>query len=751
MKMSFRSLVKRQPEKARRSALRARPCLESLEDRTLPSVGGLDLGFNATGKQTIDFGNDDQANAVAIQSDGKIVMAGSWDGGLADFAVVRLNPDGSLDHTFGNSTLKGGGLANYTFGTGTFGGVEKARAVAIQSDGKIVVAGYTDANGSASNPNNFAVLRLNPDGSLDTTFNGTGKQTIDFNADDQANAVAIQPDGKIVLAGSWDGGAADFALVRLNANGSLDTSFGNTTLKGGGLANYTFGTGLFGGVEKARAVAIQPNGKIVVTGYTDAGGSTSNPNNFAVLRVNSDGSLDTTFNGTGKQTIDFGNDDQANSVAIQPDGKIVLAGSWDGGHADFALVRLNANGSLDTSFGNTTLKGGGLANYTFGTFLATVEKASAVALQADGKIVVAGYTDAGGSRSNPNNFAVLRVNPDGSLDTTFNRSGEQTFGLGGNDQANALAIQPDGKIVLAGFTGAGGTTSNPNNFAVVRLIGTEVEESFVIGFDNQVYAQKFDANGNSAGAYFLTQPGQVKALSATRDASNNTELFIIGLDNQVYAQKFDLFGNSVGGYFFTQPGQVLSISAGRDGAGNPELFVIGLDNQVYAQKFDASGHPISGYALTQSGQVKAITVSADASNNPELFVIGLDNQVYAQKFNVLGNSVSSYFFTQPGQVLSISAGRDGTGKPELFIIGLDHQVYAQKFDATGNSVGGYVFTEPGQVKAINVARSVNNNPELFVIGLDDQVYAQLFDAAGNSAGAFFLTQPGRVKTVSGTP
>jgi len=231
-----------------------------------------------------------------------------------------------------------------TFGTGgkvttdIQGDFDKARAVAIQADGKIVVAG------SALNGANidFAVLRYNTDGSLDTTFGTDGKVlTPVLDSDDFALAVAIQPDGKIVAAGLAVTGADDIAVVRYNTDGSLDTTF-----DGDGKATFSI---LVGFNDIANAVAIQPDGKIVLAGSTNNGSD----DDFAVIRLNPNGSLDSTFNAIGISTFAIlDNDDVANAVVLQPDGKIVIAGFTDNGQdTDFAAARLNPNGSLDLSFG----------------------------------------------------------------------------------------------------------------------------------------------------------------------------------------------------------------------------------------------------------------------------------------------------------------------------------------------------------------------------------------------------------------
>ena len=359
---------------------------------------------------------------MALQSDGKIVVVG--DGTLGthnwDFAVVRYNPDGSLDGSFGGTGVV------HTRLTSEYDG---ASAVAIQPDGKIVVAGsrYGNAGGSS-----FAVVRYNTDGSLDTSFNGTGIVITSVNGShDYAFSVAIQTDGKIVVAGTSGISTNNFAIVRYNADGTLDTSFNGT----GKVI-----TAIPGGIS---SVAIQSDGKIIAAGESNATGSITA---FTIIRYNPDGSLDTSFNGTGKVFTSLGNSySGAQELAIQTDGKIVVAGYSAGtlGNltvGDFALVRYNPDGSLDASFNGT------------GKVITSVNnsdcRANSVAIQSDGKIVAAGYSrnDMG------SDFAVVRYNPNGSLDTSFNGTGKVMTAFGGQDYAIAAAIQADGKIVVAGGT-----------------------------------------------------------------------------------------------------------------------------------------------------------------------------------------------------------------------------------------------------------------------------------------------------------
>ena len=380
------------------------------------AAGDLDSTFGGDGRVTTNFGsNADEATDIAVQPDGKIVAVGIVVSGGVDFGVARYNPDGSLDSGFGT-----GGMQHTDFGN-----TDLAEAVAIQADGKIVVAGAVYIGGIQD----FGVVRYLPNGNLDTTFDSDGKVSLDFfGGTDYATDVAVQPDGKIVVAGYvFNAGDYDFALVRFNIDGSLDHSFDFD-----GRIIFNFGT-----VSLARAVALQPDGKIVVAGRE------SLPGDFALARFNPDGSPDTSFDSDGRVTTDFAaGHDEVNSVAVQPDGKIIVAGSamLPGNTTDFALARYNFNGSLDTTFnfdGKLAVDFAGANAY-----------AQSVVLQPDGKIVVTGFSDA-----DPNDLLLLRVTSDGTVDSSFNGDGWVTTDFfGGNDEGFAAAVQPDGKILAAGWT-----------------------------------------------------------------------------------------------------------------------------------------------------------------------------------------------------------------------------------------------------------------------------------------------------------
>jgi uncharacterized delta-60 repeat protein len=332
------------------------------------------------------------------------------------------------------------------------GNVDYGYGVALQPDGKIVVAGYAD-NGPTFD---ILVFRYNPDGSLDGTFGTGGIATYDSGDHEGAWAVALQPDGKIVVAGVHaDGTDVDVLVVRFNPDGSLDGTFGT-----GGAATYD---GEYD--EYAEAVALQPDGKIVVAGYaldvTEVGiGDVIIYEDVLVLRYNPDGSLDDGFGTGGVVTYDGGDLEVGLAVAIQPDGKIVVAGAYnDGTGAGVLVLRYNPDGSLDGTFGT-----GGVATYNG----ALVDSGWAVALQPDGKIVVAGY--AFDTRYVIyEDVLVLRYNPDGSLDGTFGTGGVVTYDGGNGDYAEAVALQPDGKIVVAGYNFNG----TDDDIFVVRFMGDE--------------------------------------------------------------------------------------------------------------------------------------------------------------------------------------------------------------------------------------------------------------------------------------
>jgi uncharacterized delta-60 repeat protein len=330
---------------------------------------------------------------TAIQNDGKIIIGGqftSYNGTTKNY-ITRLNADGTLDPTFNVGT----GASYEVWNT------------SIHSDGKIIVGGwFTSFNGILRNN----IVRLNSDGTLDATFNpGTG-------TDDWVNTTAIQNDGKIIIGGYFTtyNETTRKGIARINADGSLDTVFNP-------------GTGSYGPVE---TTAIQSDGKIIIGGWFNSYNETTSHN---IARLNSDGTLDNTFNtGTGA----YG---WVKTTAIQSDGKIIIGGYFTSynGTARNHIARLNADGTLDTTFNPGT----GANNYIFTT-----------SIQSDGKIIIGGdFTSYNGTTTN----RIARLNTDGTLDATFNP------GTGVDDRVITTAIQSDGKILIGGkFTSYDGINRN---------------------------------------------------------------------------------------------------------------------------------------------------------------------------------------------------------------------------------------------------------------------------------------------------
>jgi len=427
----------------------------SLKDNIKGSIGASSTDPTPTPtptspfKITTDIGtnSDDWASAMTVQGDGKILVAGGANvsGTSYDFAVVRYNSDSTLDSSFGT-----GGKVSTDIGTNSSDG---GSAIVLQSDGKILVSGGSNASGSTD----FALVRYNSDGSLDSSFGTGGKVTTDIGTTsaDQTSAIALQSDGKILVSGAFDagGGSYNFAVVRYNSNGTLDASFGT-----GGKVTTDIGTN---SGDQATAMTVQSDGKILLAGYSNASGSYD----FAVVRYNSAGTLDASFGTGGKVTTDIGTTsaDGANAMTLQSDGKILLAGySNASGSNNFTAVRYNSDGTLDATFGT-----GGKVSTDIGT--STDDRPNAMQIQSDGKILLSGNSDAGVS----NDFAVVRYDSNGTLDSGFGTGGKVTSDIGTStdDGLSAMSIESDGKILLAGGSDAG-DPGNSYNFVLMRILAT---------------------------------------------------------------------------------------------------------------------------------------------------------------------------------------------------------------------------------------------------------------------------------------
>jgi uncharacterized delta-60 repeat protein len=398
------------------------------------SGGALDPSFNHTGKVTTSFGAGPGsyafANGVARQNDGRIVAVGGVQpaSGHGLFALARYNRDGSLDQSFGNH-----GLVSTDIGTG---GDDLASSVVVQRDGRIVVAGYA---ADATNTNySWALARYNRDGSLDQGFGNQGLVVTSFGAGyDFADAVTLDNRGRIVVAGeaSPDHSTKDIGVARYRTDGSLDTSFNHT-----GMVITDLGHGYASG----NGVAVL-DGRIVVAGYS------SNGTDFdaVVVAYGENGSPDSHFGSAGVTWVDFGpGNDYAHAIAVS-DQRIVVAGSATRGSTDFAVAALDMRGHLDTHFGS-----GGMATIDFGGD----DTAFGVGIDSQDRIVAAGDSASGAS----DQFAVARLRSNGTPDSSFGTAGKVTTDFGQFAVATAMTLQPDDRIVVAGFAG--------DDFAVARYL-----------------------------------------------------------------------------------------------------------------------------------------------------------------------------------------------------------------------------------------------------------------------------------------
>jgi uncharacterized delta-60 repeat protein len=407
--------------------------------------GELDKSFGSNGGIVFfDFSQtNDQAFGAVLQPDGKIVLVGSTAvGNRSDFAFARFKADGQLDTSFGTNGKVTRSI-EYSYD-------EYLRDVTLQPDGKIVAAGYMDNGGNRD----IAVLRLNSDGTSDLSFGTDGLFIASQTITDTATAVHIQPDGKILVTGFAMNGAAidDFCALRLTSTGTFDTTFGNAGLVTTGI--------VAGGSDQSYDSVLLSNGSVLLVGAAEG--------RIVMVRYLTDGSLDPSFGGTGIVTATLGNPEaQASGVILHSDGSIFLAGSllYSPTDRDLAIFKFRGDGLLDESFGPA-----GIETTGFGW---TRDVAHDLVIQPDGKIVATGPSRIN-SASTIDKFAVARYLPNGTLDASFAAFGKSTFFVSnGTDVPNSVALQSDGKIVIVGSAGTGPAS----NFAALRLSGTGSNDS----------------------------------------------------------------------------------------------------------------------------------------------------------------------------------------------------------------------------------------------------------------------------------
>ena len=399
--------------------------LSALHVLSYSQAGNLNPAFNTQGYvQNSNVGN---FNAVAVQPDGKILAAGVAHAFHHDvFSVIRYKPDGTQDNTFADN-----GMQITDFNLKPYPKESSATVTCIATrNGTIVLAGQLKGLENNQISDSVAVAVYNTDGSLNTQFSGDGKQTLLLKATDYVANVAIQADGKIVVAGTAapSRGQASCFLLRFNTDGTLDKTF-----DGDGVRFFDLGF--------LSAMTLQADGKMVVATTIVE----NDKSRFVLARFNTDGTFDNTFGSDGKQDDDFALFDlsfRGTSLALQADGKIVVGGYAGSTTLDFAITRYNADGSLDKTFSGD---GGDVLDF------GAQDHLNAVAIQQDQKIIAGGYTLKYGTDGTLTiNFALARYNTDGSLDQSFSDDGKQVSDLGTHSAIYGIAIYNDQLYAVGG-------------------------------------------------------------------------------------------------------------------------------------------------------------------------------------------------------------------------------------------------------------------------------------------------------------
>jgi uncharacterized delta-60 repeat protein len=607
-----------------------------------PKINNFIKGFNNT------------VNAIAIDSNGKIYIGGDFNiyKGATNNRIIRLNPDGSKDTGFDNTT----------------GFDSTVNAIVIDSNGKIYVGGFFTTYKGVTN---VRIIRLNPDGSKDTGFDNT----TGFNS--TVHAMAIDSNGKIYVSGDFTSykGVAETRIIRLNPNGSKDTAFDNTTGFGG----------------TVRSITIDSNGKIYVGGgFTTYKGVTEN----RIIRLNADGSKDTVFNNT------TGFSSQVNAIAIDSNGKIYMGGFFTTykGVGNNYIIRLNPDGSKDTAFDNTT---------------GFNSQVNAIATDSNGKIyVVGGFTTYKGV----SNSFIIRLNDNGSKDTEFDN------GTGFSSQVNAIAIDSNGKIYVGGFF-----TSYKNRSAQLFIIlssngSYNIDDSF--DFSSTVNAIAIDSNGKIyVGGGFTTYKGVAASRiirlnpDGSKDAAfDNTT----GFNSTVLSIAIDSNGKIyVGGIFTSYKGVTANriIRLNADGSKDTGFDnTTGFNNQVNAIAIDSNGKIYVGGFFTSYKSVTnnyIIRLNADGSKdtgfdnttgfNSQVTAIAIDSN---GKIYVVGG-YSTYKGVTNNYIIRLNPdGSKDTGFDNT--TGFNSIVNAIVIDSNGKIYVGGQFTT---YKGVTENRMIRLNPD----------------------------------------
>lgn len=471
--------------------------------------GTLDTTFDTDGLAIIPFDTQpfDTVGFIAMQGTKILVLGARTNSPMGtDYLMARLNDDGSMDNTFGTN-----GKTTFAISPGNSPDVPAGLAL---YDSKIYVAGYS----LIDTKYRMTLARLNDNGTLDTTFaNGEGYQSYIVGLQDQSDlayAMTMHGNGKFLVGGSAGMGLtmSDTGVININHDGSIDTTFGNA-----GITILSLGN-----TPVSQFADLELYGEKIIAGGLVQQGLTGW--DYAAVRYNSNGTLDTTFGNGGFATASPTSTDYVTSMTVQPDGKVLLTGRGDYGGAkpyNITTVRFTADGILDTTFGGT-----GIVRYASGTN----DEGSDIVVQSDGKIVIVGRAEYQGN----SHFVLLRYNSDGTLDTTFNSTGIVNTQIGDSSQAFGVAIQPDGKLVVAGTTNALATTDNA---AVVARYNSDGTLDTTFGGSNGIVIKNNGPNnsGNGYGGFetlrrVAIQPdGKIVTAGATEPVSQDGTNFHVTL------------------------------------------------------------------------------------------------------------------------------------------------------------------------------------------------------------------------------
>jgi uncharacterized delta-60 repeat protein len=576
--------------------------VEVLEDRSLPSSVPLDPSFGTGGVVVDSFSQDyDQAERVAVQRDGKIVVAGTAQNSFfavpVSVFVARYNPDGSLDTGFGQ-----GGVVTFNQNRS-----DNVLALVLQRDGKILVSG--SVTGPAQVESSIFVARLNADGSPDSTFNSSlaaGLGT-DLTAG-EADGLALQSDGKIIVAAtSTLLGMREIIVARLNTDGQLDTTFG----QGGKVETQPDGF--------AGGVVVQSDDKIVVAGNVPAG----TDRDYVVLRLLADGRPDSTFGTGGVVTTDFaGGFDTPTGLLLQRDGKLIVTGSsrTASNITETALLRYTTTGGLDPTFGN----GGKVAN--------TAVLGARGALQVDGKLVIAG-TATRADRSEFNQvLGLARFNPDGSLDGTYGNGGIVITVMPAtlfHQQSAAMdvAVQGDGNIMAVGAV-TGQATTSPGTMVisahsvVARYLAVDTRppsQRFVASVYEDLLGRPAEAAGLASWAGLIDRG--ISRFDVVRAIENSPEYRVAEVRQayEMILQRLpDGSGLNTWTLFLAQGGTLVQLEAlllgsaeyyARFGQNNPTTFLQQLYAVALNRPIDPTGQAVWSQALAAGASPVAVALA----------------------------------------------------------------------------------------------------------------------------------------------